>query len=95
MSHFPRAEFLIDGSRYRWSGYLGCQLESREWRTLPAGTSRDLRLDIGEPPIRITVYFTEREGIKVRTTWAVSKSGTHDEHVARIEKLRAQLRRLI
>jgi len=89
----PRAEFVIHGTRYRWSGWFGCQLESMEWRTQPAGTQRDLHLS--EPPITITVFSTKREGLRVRTTWSVSKSGTHDEFAARIFNLQAQLRKLI
>lgn len=91
----PRAEFVIHGTRYRWSGWFGCQLESMEWRTQPAGTQRDLRLHLGEQPITVTVYSTRREGLRVRTTWTVSKSGTHDEFAARIADLQNQLRRLV
>lgn len=90
-----RAEFVIGGHRYRWSGWLGCQLESIEWRTLPAGTQRDLALTLGKQPITVTVHSTRREGLRVRTTWAVSSTGTLDEHNARICELRKQLRELV
>lgn len=92
---YPRAEFLIDGTRYRWSGWFGCQLESMEWRTVPAGTQRNLRLHLDKPPITITVFSTRRKGLRVRTAWTVSKSGTHDEFSARIVDLLNQLRRLV
>jgi hypothetical protein len=90
-----RAEFVIAGTRYRWSGWFGCQLESMEWRTVPAGTQRDLRLHMDKGPVRVTVYSTKREGLRVRTTWSVSKGGTHDEFDARIYDLQDQLRRLV
>jgi hypothetical protein len=90
-----RAEFVIGGTRYRWSGWFGCQLESLEWRTVPAGTERDLRLHMDKGPVSVTVYSTKREGLRVRTTWSVSKSGTHDEFAARIYDLQDQLRRLV
>jgi hypothetical protein len=91
----PRAEFVIHGTRYRWSGWFGCQLESLEWRTQPAGTQRDLRLHLDKSPVTVTVYSTKRVGLRVRTTWAVSNRGTHDEHSARIVDLQSQLRRLV
>lgn len=93
---YPQARFILDGREYRWSGDLGCQLESLERTPPPAGTTRTLYFGIGKDPIDVTVYSTKREGIrKYRATWAVSKSGTHDEHVTRIEKLRDSLRKLI
>lgn len=90
-----RAEFIIGGNRYRWSGWFGCQLESLEWRTLPAGTQRDLDLSVSEQPVTVTVNSTQRQGLRVRTTWAVSNRGTLDEHTARIRDLRRQLRELV
>lgn len=91
----PRAEFCIDGVRYRWCGYYGCQLESMEWFTVPAGTQRTLQLQTGEAPVTVTVFTTQREGLKVRTSWAVSARGTIEDHARRIENLREQLRRLV
>lgn len=55
-----QAEFIINGTRYRWSGWLGCQLESMEWRTLPAGTQRHLPITLGEQPVTVTVNSTQR-----------------------------------
>jgi hypothetical protein len=86
---------LIGGHRYRWSGWFGCQLESWEWRTLPAGTRRKLQIHIDRMPVEMTVFTTQRQGLRVRTTWAVSSSGTHSEHNARIEDLRQQLRNIV
>ncbi len=91
----PQVEFLVDGHRYRWSGWFGCQLESVEWLSVPAGTTRDLRLHAHLSPVRMTVYSTRREGFSVRTTWAVSSNGPHDEHDARIRDLRKQLQELV
>ena len=92
--HQPRAYFLIGGVKYRWTGWFGCQLESLEWNRVPAGTRRTL--DIGHhQPIEITVYTTKRVGLRVRTTWALSHSGTLDEQNARIESLRTALSSLI
>jgi hypothetical protein len=94
-SIFPQARFLFDGVEYRWAGWLGCQLESLELRTPPAGTARTLDFGNGKPPIDVTVYSTAREGLKCRATWSVRKSGTHDEYVQRIEELRGALRALV
>lgn len=94
-SDYPQARFLFDGTEYRWSGYFGCQLESLERRTVPAGTTRRLDFGAGKDGIDVTVYNTTRQGLRVRTTWAVSKIGTHDEHVQRIEGLRSALRALV
>lgn len=33
----------LGGIVYRWSGWGGCQLESYEWRRVPAGTERVVR----------------------------------------------------
>ena len=92
---YPFATFHFGRSTYRWSGWFGCQLESMEWRTVPAGTTRDL--DFGPMIGRVTVkvFSTRRVGIRVRTTWAVSASGTHAEHEKRIYDLRDKLTRLI
>ena len=92
---YPQIRFIFDGVQYRWCGFFGCQLESREWRTLPAGTTRELKFDFGSTPITMTVFSTNREGLKVKTTWAVSKRGTHDEQLARIRGLKAALASLI
>ena len=92
--HQPHAQFLIGGVKYRWTGWFGCQLESFEWRRVPAGTRRTL--DIGYlQPIEVKVFTTKRDGLRVRTTWAVSHSGTLDEQNARIVALRTALSTLI
>ena len=92
---WPQIRFIFDGVEYRWCGFFGCQLESREWRTLPAGTTRELKFDFGRPSITMTIFSTKREGLKVKTTWAISKRGTHDEYLARIRGLKAALASLI
>ena len=84
----------IGGHIYRWNGWLGCQLESSEWRRAPAGAERVLDFGTGQPSITVRVWRTERTWpyIKVRTFWAVSPAGTLDEHGARIAGLKAALR---
>lgn len=91
----PQVRFIFDGIEYRWAGWLGCQLESLEWRAPRAGTTRALEFDIGKAPIEMTVCSTARHGWKFRATWSVRKSGTHDEYVSRIEELRAALRAIV
>ena len=57
--------YWIDGRMYHWTGWFGCQLESWEWFRVHAGTQRTLA---GEC---FTVFRSEREGLKWRTTWAM------------------------
>ena len=87
---------VFDGISYRWSGWLGCQLESLEWRRPPAGTTRMLYFDNGKPPVEVTVFSTKRLGLfrRCRCTWAVSKIGSYDERSERINELRDALRGL-
>ena len=92
---WPQVRFMFGGVAYRWSGWFGCQLESYEWRTHPAGTRRRLDFGAGKPAIELTVFSTKREGLKVRTTWAVSDRGTHEEHTARIYELKHALAALV
>jgi hypothetical protein len=87
--------FVFGGITYCWHGWYGCQLLSMEWRTAPAGTTRLLDLGDCDEPVKVTVYSTHREGLKVRTTWCINNSGTHDEHHQRILDLRDRLRRLV
>lgn len=94
-THYPKVYFMFDGIAYRWCGWFGCQLESYEWLTHPAGTMRRLDFGAGKPTIELTVFSTKREGLKVRTTWAVSDHGTYEEHTARIYKLKNALSELL
>lgn len=84
----------LGGIVYRWNGWAGCQLESYELRRVPAGTSRALDFGIGQPKITVTVWKTERQWpfLKVRTLWAISASGSLDEHNARIFELKDALK---
>ena len=84
----------LGGVVYRWNGWFGCQLESIEWRRAPAGTERVLDFGLGKPTITVTVWKTERRWAvgRVRTFWAVSPRGTHDEHNARIFELKNALK---
>ena len=88
---------VFDGTRYRWSGWLGCQLESLEWKRPPAGTTRMLDFDNGKPPVEVTVFSTKRLGLfrRCRCTWAVSKSGSFDERSDRVRALLEALRGLL
>lgn len=92
---FPKVVFTLSGHEYWWRGWLGYQLESLEWRTVPAGTVRKLFFGVGKPILEVTVFSTRREGLKIRTTWAVSDRGTHNEHVARVCELRKALNQLV
>ena len=94
MSYFPRAEFIIDGRRVRWSGWLGCQLESMEWRRVPAGTEWSFTLGYGKT-FHMCVFTTRRNGLRIRTTWALPAHGTIDQHNARIRELQNALRNII
>lgn len=91
--HFPYAELVIDGRRYRRTGWFGCQLESMEWRRVPAGMTRTLCIDGG--PFHLRVFRTAREGLRVRTSWSIPLSCGLDEANRRIYELDAALRRLI
>lgn len=93
---YPKAMFIFDGIAYKWSGWFGCQLESFEWKTVPAGTTRTLSFSDGGDPITITVFYTsKRSRFKVRTTWSISSSGTLEEHNNRIKDLQYRLSKLI
>lgn len=87
---------VIGRVRYRWNGWFGCQLESREWRRPPAGTQRILDFGVGRPNIRVTVFSTRRWPWfgKCTVTWAVDPSGSLDEHSARIGELKNALKEL-
>jgi hypothetical protein len=91
----PKVLFLFNGKRYWWSGWYGCQLASREWATLPAGTTRDFDFYDGKPPVRMTVFSTRRDGLGVITKWAVSSACCHDEHQRRILELKERLAGLV
>lgn len=92
---WPQVRFIFDGTTYWWSGWFGCQLASMEWRTLPAGTTRDLDFGDGSQAVTMKVFSTRREGLRVYTTWAVSSSCCHDEHERRILDLKARLAKLV
>lgn len=92
---FPKARFLLDGHKYWWCGFFGSQLASLEWRTLPAGTKRVLHVDMWNRPVEMTVFQTRRRGLRVETTWTVTKAGHLEEQRHRILDLKAELRALI
>lgn len=94
-SCYPQVWFHIDGNKYRWYGWLGCQLESIESSRVPAGTTRYLDLGVGKG-IEIRVYQTERCGIcKFRTTWAISSTGTYGEYSERVSNFHKTLQSLV
>lgn len=81
---------IIAGRRYRWTGWFGCQLESMEWRRVPAGTEREI---LGR---KFRVWRTEREWLRVRTLWCLIGLGRSvDEDSAKINALRDDLRALL
>ena len=87
---FDKAFFKLDGRMYTWSGWFGCQLESREWLRVPAGTSRNI---LGET---FLVFRSDREGIKYTTTWSlVGLPENIDKANERLHLLRSRLAALI
>lgn len=87
-------QFIVNGATYKWVGWFGCQLESIEKKTLPAGTTRKLEVDY--KTFEMKIFITKRIGLrKVRTAWGLSNRGSIDEHNVRIRELRDALRRLI
>lgn len=89
------AKFLIGGVWYRWSGWFGCQLVSTEWRCPPAGTTRRLKFVCDTEWVDMTVYAVRRNWLKWDVSWAVSPSGPHEVHDARIRNLKSLLMRLV
>lgn len=80
----PHADSLfywLDGRFYGWSGWFGCQLQSFEWRRMPAGTRRRL-VDRD-----FVVVATQRRWLRVRTTWSMTGNPTSEE----IRSLRSDL----
>ena len=78
--------FLIDGVFYTFSPGFGCQLESNEWKRVPAGTERVIKSAYGDS-IVVRVNSADWDKFMWRTTWEVSPSGTIDEHHTRIREL--------
>ena len=82
--------FRINGKLYSWTGWLGCQLESREWLRVPAGTERTL---LGED---FRVWRSDRDGLKYRTTWSlINLPENIDKANERIRGLKDKLAKLI
>jgi hypothetical protein len=81
-------QYRIDGVTYRWSGWFGCQLESLEWFRPPAGTKRRVAGFV------MTIWRTERRGLKVCCNWALEPSDNIDVHARRIYDLQDILRKL-
>ena len=69
-----RAYVVLGGRRYSWSGWFGCQLESIEWRRVPAGTEREIA---GRT---FRVWRTERLWLRVRTLWCLTGLGRSIDH---------------
>lgn len=91
----PRKIYKINNQLYWWTGWFGCQLESYEWRRVPAGTTRTLNLEDSKGPIDFRVFTTERDGLKYRTTWSmVGNCGDINEENSRIHELRKRLSEL-
>ena len=92
----PRIEIIINKIKYKWSGWYGCQLESFEFRRLPAGTERELNLGITNGFQKIRLFSTRRTGyFTVRHTWSITLSGDIDKQNAQIREFRNKLRSLL
>lgn len=87
--------FIISGVKYWWEGWYGCQLASREWRNVPAGTQRDLFIDIGQPYIRITVFTCKKRWFGYDVNWSISLRGNMDEQRDQIIELQNILKSLV
>lgn len=59
--------FYVDGTFYRWSGWLGCQITSHRWTRPAAGTR--IRV-LGED---LTIYSTRRRGLVVDCNWCLTR----------------------
>lgn len=90
---WPGVFWVIGGTVYRWNGWFGCQLESHEWFTVPAGTKRTLKIT-DNYSVTVTVFSTRRHWFTVRTTWTIPDGGSLDEYNARIHQLRNKLKEL-
>lgn len=88
MNILDHAIYVLNGREYRWSGWHGCQLESKEWSRVPAGTQRKIA------GFDFRVFTTHREWLRYRTTWALAISGDLDYCNTRIRALQSHLRAL-
>ncbi len=91
---WPKVSFWFDGNEYQWTGWFGCQLESYEVFTFPAGTTRILKFGTGES-ITIRISTTKREGFKIRTTWAIPQTGSYAEYSEKIKDFQHKLASLV
>lgn len=89
LPEYDRALLVLNGTVYMWSGWFGCQLESREWRRVPAGTRRTLH------GVEFTVFSTERAGLKWRTTWAMKLPDNIDAANVALRAMQVSLGTLI
>jgi len=90
MVKFDKAFFRLDGRLHSWSPGFGAQLESKEWRRVPAGTERKL---LGET---FRVWRSDREGLKFTTTWGmVNLPSNLDEIHEHLREFKAKLAKLI
>lgn len=77
--------FEIDDRAYRWAGWFGCQLSSREWRRpAPQDTRRILGREFR--PFRV-----ERSGLRWEIRWALIGWSSAQEQHQMISKLHADL----
>lgn len=67
-SHDVRRFYVIDGVTYRESGWLGCQLESIEWRKPDASYPERRRILLGRAFEPFTI---KRDGLRWRITWCL------------------------
>lgn len=88
----PYSVLVIKGKIYRWWGFFGTQLESRETRQILPGEERCLA--INDKKFVFTVRRTEKLGFRRYTAvWGLSNHGTCVEQEARINEFRDALRK--
>jgi|SaaInl8_200m_RNA_FD_contig_21_2830491_length_437_multi_2_in_0_out_0_1 hypothetical protein len=81
--------FRINGRMYWWNGWFGSQLESREWfGTLPGAQ----RILFGK---KFTVFKSERDGLKYRTSWTIDLPDNIDEANVKLHWLKREMAKLI
>jgi hypothetical protein len=94
---FPHAQLFIGGFVYRWTGWFGCQLETWEWRRVPAGTRRLIEFDGKHYEVHVwsTGARKWRTRWKVPTLWTIPLDCNLDEANARLRKFKDDLRGLV
>lgn len=70
-----------NGNFYNWIGGFGAQIVSREWRMIPAGTTRTLA------GMKFRIFQCSRNGIRCEASWKIAQSNTPSiEEIAEIKR---------